>query len=201
MSYLSLSFSMSNTYMIITGNTSFLLKHAFGTLQGKCQAVMGTVGLFHIPETLSLHCFQSTTLSLFSSSATGCSFSYSWSLHFGVSQDSVLRILLSVFLKPWLHVIITWRALKKVHGVVPLEQLSWHLWGLSYHQPLPGCPVQPELRTTDLYSFPRSAVPRPQLQLQLGTCRKRQFSSSTPNLLTQKLGVGSGHLCLHKPSR
>ena len=57
MSHLSLSFSMTNTYMTITGNTSFLLKHAFGTLQGKCYAVMDTAGLFHIPETLSLHCF------------------------------------------------------------------------------------------------------------------------------------------------
>lgn len=83
MSYLSLSFSMTHTYMIITGSTSFLLKHALPIQKSReVLAEIDTSGLFHIPQNLSLHHFYSTRLSLFSLSVTGCSFSSSWSLTF-----------------------------------------------------------------------------------------------------------------------
>ena len=67
MSYLSLSFSMTHTYMIITGSTSFLLKHALPIQKSReVLAEIDTSGLFHIPQNLSLHHFYSTRLSLFS---------------------------------------------------------------------------------------------------------------------------------------
>lgn len=42
--------------------------------------------------------------------------------------------------------------------------------------------------------FPGQQFPDQQLQHQLGTCWKCKFSSSTPNLLNQDLGVGPSHL-------
>ena len=48
MSYLSLSFSMTHTYMIITGSTSFLLKHALPIQKSReVLAEMDTSGPFH----------------------------------------------------------------------------------------------------------------------------------------------------------
>ena len=58
MSYLSLSFSMTHTYMIITGSTSFLLKHAQPIQKSReVLAEMDTGGLFHVPQNLTLHRF------------------------------------------------------------------------------------------------------------------------------------------------
>lgn len=85
--------------------------------------------------------------------------------------------------------------LKSAGGGLQPDPLIWHLWGLG---------LAPILSQDALCSqgwerltfarFPGQQFPDQQFQHQLGTCWKCRFSSSTPNLLSQKLGMKPSHL-------
>lgn len=85
--------------------------------------------------------------------------------------------------------------LKSTGGGLQPDPLIRHLWGLG---------LAPILSQDALCSqgwerltfarFPGQQFPDQQLQHQLGTCWKCRFSSSTPNLLSQKLGMKPSHL-------
>lgn len=155
MSCLSIKLPMTNTYMIVTGNISFLLKHAPWNSSRKVLSCAGHRSLLHFRDTSPAQLLECCT-AWFSTCAPAlplhvcglyiseCPRVQSSGLSFSISQS-------------WLHKRTTWRTFnwKSARGVSQSDHLSQHLQVLGLALVLSLDILCTGLRTTWLALIPQ----------------------------------------------